>query len=99
MKTPTDIHWLRINAQPVKVHLGQFVVKWKNKYSNYLHDYVEERIDQLVSFVDKVMVGLTSKSPADEPEDEKAEIASRGDRHALFRWKRRNSRADGVCRA
>mgnify|MGYP002829129373 CR=1 FL=1 len=34
-----------------------------------------------------------------QSEDEKAEIASRGDRHALFRWKRRNIRADGVCRA
>lgn len=71
MKTPTDIHWLRINAQPVKIHLVQYVSKWEEKYSSFLHEFVEARITNLIGFINKVQTGLTEKSPADDPDNNK----------------------------
>jgi len=71
MRTPVDIHWLRINAQPVKVQLVQFVSKWEEKYSQYLHNFVQSRISNLIGFISKVQKGLTEMSPADDPDNEK----------------------------
>ncbi|CAD7941439.1 unnamed protein product [Amoebophrya sp. A120] len=70
-KTPVDIHWLRINSQPVKINLVQYVAKWEEKYSMYLHSYVEQRIVQLMGFINNVQKGLTEISPADDPENSK----------------------------
>ncbi|CAD7939071.1 unnamed protein product [Amoebophrya sp. A25] len=71
MKTPVDIHWLRINSQPVKINLVQYVAKWEERYSHYLHEYVEARIVNLMGFINKVQKGLTEMSPADDPENSK----------------------------
>jgi hypothetical protein len=71
MKTSSDIHWLRVNALPVKIQLAQFIVKWEEQYSKYLLDYVEGRIDQLTQFIDKVMTGLTAPKDEDGEADEK----------------------------
>ncbi|KAF4691102.1 hypothetical protein FOZ60_016205 [Perkinsus olseni] len=71
LKTPVDIHWLRINIQPVKIHLVQFAGKWEYTYTNYLQEFCEGRIGSLCRFIDKVNDGLTQHSPADDPENEK----------------------------
>ena len=34
LKTPIDIHWLRINVQPVKIQIAQFASIRENKYSS-----------------------------------------------------------------
>ena len=70
LKTPVDIHWLRINAQPVKVHLVQCASRWEQQYALFLQNYVETRIDNCSNFIVKVATGL-KKSPADNPGDEK----------------------------
>ena len=32
IKTPEDIHWLRINVQPVKIALVKFAKEWEDKW-------------------------------------------------------------------
>jgi dynein heavy chain len=71
MKTPADIHWLRINAQPVKMALVGFAQEWEQKYSSFLHTFCEERISQVDNFITGAIKGFTENSPADHPEDEK----------------------------
>ncbi|KAF4665135.1 hypothetical protein FOL47_004778 [Perkinsus chesapeaki] len=71
LKTPVDIHWLRINIQPVKIHLVQFAGKWELTYTHFLQEFCEGRIDSLCKFIYKVNDGLTQHSPADDPENEK----------------------------
>ena len=71
LKTPVDIHWLRINAQPVKIHLVQFAGKWEAQFTNFVQDFSNSRIESLTDFISKVNDGLTKHSPADDPENEK----------------------------
>ncbi|CAK0818712.1 unnamed protein product [Prorocentrum cordatum] len=71
IKTPEDIHWLRINVQPVKIALVKYAKSWEDKYTVFLKDFTESRIKTLVDFIDKLRVGLGSKSPVEEPENEK----------------------------
>jgi dynein heavy chain len=71
IKTPEDIHWLRINVQPVKIALVKFAKEWEDKYTNFIKDFTESRIKQLVDFIDKLKTGLGSNSPVDDPENEK----------------------------
>ncbi|CAE8597984.1 unnamed protein product [Polarella glacialis] len=71
MKTPVDIHWLRIHAQPVKLALVGFARTWEQKYVDYVKTFTESRIKALVDFVEHQKVGLGPPSPVDEPENEK----------------------------
>ncbi|CAK0903564.1 unnamed protein product [Prorocentrum cordatum] len=71
IKTPEDIHWLRVNVQPVKVALVKYAKTWEEKYTVFLKDFTEARIKTLVDFIDRLRSGLGSKSPVDEPENEK----------------------------
>jgi dynein heavy chain len=71
LKTPTDIHWLRINAQPVKIALVGFARRWEEKYSSFLKQFAEDRISHTCQFISKVLTGLTAQSPADDPENER----------------------------
>jgi dynein heavy chain len=71
MRTPVDIHWLRINAQPVKMALVSFARQWEQKFTGYLHQFTEERISSIDGFISKVMKQLTGMSPADDKENEK----------------------------
>jgi len=71
MKTPIDIHWLRIHSQPVKLDLVAFARNWEEKYIDFIKTYTEERIKHLVDFVENQRIGLGPPSPVDEPENEK----------------------------
>eukprot|EP00931_Biecheleriopsis_adriatica_P036383 TRINITY_DN2095_c0_g1_i5.p1 TRINITY_DN2095_c0_g1~~TRINITY_DN2095_c0_g1_i5.p1 ORF type:complete len:4649 (-),score=1173.32 TRINITY_DN2095_c0_g1_i5:61-14007(-) len=71
MKTPVDIHWLRVHAQPVKLALVGFARTWEEKYVDYIKNYTEARIKALCTFVDQQQIGLGPPSPVDEPENEK----------------------------
>merc|ERR1719162_793911 len=71
MRTPVDIHWLRINAQPVKMALVSFARQWEQKFTGYLHQFTEDRISSIDGFISKVMKQLTGQSPADDKENEK----------------------------
>ncbi|CAL1157532.1 unnamed protein product, partial [Cladocopium goreaui] len=42
-KTPTDIHWLKIDAQPVKVTLVNCARRWEEKFTGFLRSFVEDR--------------------------------------------------------
>eukprot|EP00929_Paragymnodinium_shiwhaense_P077081 TRINITY_DN3967_c0_g2_i2.p1 TRINITY_DN3967_c0_g2~~TRINITY_DN3967_c0_g2_i2.p1 ORF type:complete len:4576 (+),score=1729.31 TRINITY_DN3967_c0_g2_i2:93-13820(+) len=66
LKTPTDIHWLRINAQPAKIALVRYAGQWEEKYSEYLKKFTEERIFSLVQFIHKLKDGLSDSPFADE---------------------------------
>eukprot|EP00435_Cladocopium_sp_Y103_P017644 s5473_g4.t1 len=39
MKTPVDIHWLRVGAQPVKLALVSFARQWEEKYVDFLKNF------------------------------------------------------------
>ncbi|CAJ1396873.1 unnamed protein product [Effrenium voratum] len=70
-KTPTDIHWLRIDAQPVKVTLVNCARKWEEKFTGFLRKFVEDRITSLSAFITSVRTGLGPPSAAENPEDER----------------------------
>ncbi|CAE7303968.1 unnamed protein product [Symbiodinium necroappetens] len=70
-KTPTDIHWLRIDAQPVKVTLVNCARKWEEKFTGFLRGFLEDRIASLSAFIDSVRTGLGPPSAAENPEDER----------------------------
>lgn len=70
-KTPTDIHWLRIDAQPVKVTLVNCARKWEEKFTGFLRRFVEDRITSVSAFIESVRTGLGPPFAADRPEDER----------------------------
>eukprot|EP00928_Gymnodinium_smaydae_P023763 TRINITY_DN1947_c0_g1_i2.p1 TRINITY_DN1947_c0_g1~~TRINITY_DN1947_c0_g1_i2.p1 ORF type:complete len:4562 (+),score=1174.36 TRINITY_DN1947_c0_g1_i2:66-13751(+) len=70
LKTPIDIHWLRINAHPAKLALVSFARQWEDKYTNFLKDFTEARIFQVTGFINKLKNGIGGKSPLDEPDNE-----------------------------
>lgn len=71
LKTPEDIHWVRVNATPVKIALTNFAKQWQEKYTEFLQKYTEERIFALCDFVDKLKEGLGPPSPIDDPGNER----------------------------
>jgi len=71
IKSPHEIHWLRIHAQPVKLSLVNYARRWEEKYTEYLKNYTEARIRGLVTFIEKLKTVLGPPSPADEPENER----------------------------
>jgi dynein heavy chain len=71
MKTPVDIHWLRINAQPVKIALVGYARQWEEKYSEFVKTFTEKRITALIDFIEKLKIGLGPPSPVDEPNNER----------------------------
>ncbi|CAE8644925.1 unnamed protein product [Polarella glacialis] len=71
LRTPTDIHWLRIDAQPVKVTLVNYARKWEGKFTGFLRQFAEDRISSLVAFIDCVKNGLGPPADAENPEDER----------------------------
>lgn len=70
MRTPVDIHWLRVNAQPVKIQLSQYVARWEERYSQFLSSFVYDRIQNLIGFIKRVQSGLSDQSPADQEDGE-----------------------------
>ena len=58
MKTPVDIHWLRVGAQPVKLALVSFARQWEEKYVDFLKNFTEDRIRTLDKFINQQQEGL-----------------------------------------
>jgi dynein heavy chain len=69
MKAPIDIHWLRVNAFPVKMSLVQYASKWESQYTNFLKERTEAMIESSTQFIARVRSGLMDKSPTDEPDN------------------------------
>lgn len=61
-KTPVDICWLRIDAQPVKLSLTQLANKWGQKYISFLQTFCVSRIEAIKSFMEHVSSGLQSNT-------------------------------------
>jgi dynein heavy chain len=79
LKTPTDIHWLRINAVPGKLALVSYATQWEEKYTEFLKEFVEKRISSTTTFIHKLKTGLGTSPFLDETfafpdEDEKAKV-------------------------
>jgi hypothetical protein len=54
MKAPIDIHWLRVNAFPVKMSLVQYASKWESQYTNFLKERTEAMIESSTQFIARV---------------------------------------------
>lgn len=70
MRTPVDIYFLRVNAQPAKVQLSQLAASWANYYINYLLKVCLARADSITAFVNKMDAFLSAKPPAEDPDNE-----------------------------
>jgi dynein heavy chain, axonemal len=53
-----DVDFLRINAQPVKQAIATWAEKWLYMHTQYLQDYVYNRLKELSEFIDRVDRGL-----------------------------------------
>ncbi|PFH34573.1 dynein heavy chain family protein [Besnoitia besnoiti] len=71
-KTPCDIFWIRINAQPTKIQLSQLAAKWANQYTSFLHDFCVARIDGITGFINKMLGYLDADIPAEDDENTEA---------------------------
>jgi dynein heavy chain len=69
VKAPIDIHWLRVNAFPVKMTLVQFASKWEAQYTDFLREHTEKLLDSSTEFISKVRSGLMDRNPVDEPDN------------------------------
>ncbi|OXB72396.1 UNVERIFIED_CONTAM: hypothetical protein H355_012868 [Colinus virginianus] len=71
-KTPVDICWIRVNAQPAKIQLNQLAAKWANQYINFLHDFCAARIDGVTGFINKMLECLSEDIPTEEDENQES---------------------------
>lgn len=58
INTIHDIDFLKVNAQPVKQAISTWATKWLYVHTQYLQDYVYNRLSELHEFVQKVNKGL-----------------------------------------
>jgi dynein heavy chain len=65
MKTPKDIHWLRIDVYPVKVALVAFAKQWEQKHADFFRIHTEERITAVVSYINGLKDSLNSEGLKD----------------------------------
>jgi len=79
LKTPIDIHWLRVNVQPVKIKLVSYARQWEDKHTSFLQKYTEDRIKAIVDFINNKLSGLGGASPVDDPENSKLLYATMTD--------------------
>ncbi|CBZ52391.1 hypothetical protein NCLIV_021800 [Neospora caninum Liverpool] len=71
-KTPVDICWVRVNAQPTKIQLSQLAAKWGNQYTSFLHDFCVARIDGITGFINKMLGYLDGDIPSEDDENKEA---------------------------
>jgi len=65
-KSPVEIGWLKVNAQPIKVALNTWVQRWIQTYTSYLYNDVTRKLSQLESLMNEVNTGLLAEvSPGD----------------------------------
>ncbi|KAL8454374.1 hypothetical protein Emag_001401 [Eimeria magna] len=69
LKTPVDIYWLRINAQPAKVQLSQLATSWASYYTNFLLNCCLNRADAITSFISRMDAFLSTKPPTENSEE------------------------------
>ncbi|KAL8434816.1 hypothetical protein ACSSS7_002953 [Eimeria intestinalis] len=69
LKTPVDICWLRINAQPAKVQLSQLATFWASYYTNSLLNCCLSRADAITSFISRMDAFLSTKPPTEDSEE------------------------------
>ncbi|GBG28212.1 Dynein heavy chain 2, axonemal [Hondaea fermentalgiana] len=53
-----NLGFLRVNTQPIKQALSTWVTKWIYLFTQYLHDYVTNKLRELHTFVQTVESGL-----------------------------------------
>jgi len=58
MKAIYDIDFLKVNAQPIKQAISTWVTKWLYMHTQYLQDYVSNRLSELYQFLQVVNKGL-----------------------------------------
>jgi len=65
-KSPVEIGWLKVNAQPIKVALNTWVQRWIQTYTSYLYNDVTRKLSQLEALMKEVNTGLLAEvSPGD----------------------------------
>lgn len=72
MQTPSDIGWLRVNSQPLKIALEKIVTTWINTFTNFLLTNTTDEITNILNFIDEVNDGIQvipSKSETQEEKD------------------------------
>lgn len=69
MRTPVDIYWLRVNAQPLKVQLSQLAAVWATHYTDFLHKCCINRIDAVTAFINRMHAFLSTKPPTEDDEE------------------------------
>lgn len=57
-KSPVEIGWLKINAQPIKVALGTWITRWIATYTSFLYNDVTRKLFDLDSLMNEVNEGL-----------------------------------------
>jgi dynein heavy chain, axonemal len=67
-----DIGWLRVNSQPLKAALDMIVTKWINKYSEFLHSYVNTILQNMAEFLHVVENGIKKIPEGSESEKDKS---------------------------
>ena len=78
VRTPTDIHWLRINAQPVKVALVSLAQRWEERFTGFLRRFAEERVASLARFLRQARAGLGPSEEEGDPAGAEAEAPPGG---------------------
>jgi len=65
-KSPVEIGWLKVNAQPIKVALTTWVQRWIHTYTSFLYNDVTRKLSQLEALMKEVNTGLLAEvSPGD----------------------------------
>jgi dynein heavy chain len=57
-QSPLDVGWLRISTQPVKSQLFTWTSRWIDLFINHLKLVINEKLNDLVAFIQRVSVGL-----------------------------------------
>ena len=66
----TDIGWLRVQNDPVKLAIGKLLQRWCNRYTKHLVDFVQHELEDLERFMQRVADGVTREVDESDPEKE-----------------------------
>ncbi|XP_026191394.1 dynein beta chain, ciliary [Cyclospora cayetanensis] len=81
LKTPVDICWLRINAQPAKVQLSQLAKSWASSYTEFMLNCCLARADSVTAFINRMDTFLSTKPPNESEDSEDSP-----DKEALYKF-------------
>ena len=57
------IQWLKIDSKPIKQAIGNQVQKWRYRYTEYLNNKLETKVNDLLAFVETASVDLEKEVP------------------------------------